>query len=489
MDPFLLLAPEIEAEQTPMGRRPFNRWIASGAGGSPYEARGWFPSDLFMDGQRNRLAPGYDGLEGWRRGALGDAHLPDWSDAAIAARRSMVRKYGPPDIENRHVAIWLRRGPWKRIMVQARGYAHNWPRPHEDVLTQTICYRVPPGKFSALTRYDGSVFAERTAGELSARCGGEAMNFLALNLAHDVIKGRKSVAGARRSYEAVVRAYARGKRPKIVRQLLFPVPSCPQTDPDHRAPFMGFGPANSQTGIGPNGDFVGLSQYRRKGYGDDYRDRDEEERLRRYREKYGYKDDDEDWGGRRRRPVEPSPEPEPYKPPRVRGYGPRGGKRRRIERYIEAQRRRVAEQDAADALDPDEAERQAAAIRRQNKEAEGRRQAEEVRQREARQRQRSQRQQKRQRDRKRRQRERQAARAAMGPAPRTEDGRRLRRRWLRDSDKQAWCLGCGLSEAEANGGSKWMLPILIGGAAGLAAAYIAYDETRGYGARLRDEMY
>ena len=49
---------------------------------------------------------------------------------------------------------------------------HAFPAPHTDFLEQFIDYRVPVEMFSKLAEYDGSVIAERTKGELSARCGG-----------------------------------------------------------------------------------------------------------------------------------------------------------------------------------------------------------------------------------------------------------------------------------------------------------------------------
>jgi len=47
---------------------------------------------------------------------------------------------------------------------------HDFPKPHMDMLLQSIDYPVPPDKFDELAAYDGSVIAERTKGELAARC-------------------------------------------------------------------------------------------------------------------------------------------------------------------------------------------------------------------------------------------------------------------------------------------------------------------------------
>jgi hypothetical protein len=75
---------------------------------------------------------------------------------------------------------------------------HDFPAHHTDFLEQFIDYRVPVEMFSKLAEYDGSVIAERTKEELSARCGGTSMNFVAINLAHDIISGARSVADATR---------------------------------------------------------------------------------------------------------------------------------------------------------------------------------------------------------------------------------------------------------------------------------------------------
>jgi len=79
--------------------------------------------------------------------------------------------------------------------------------PHKDVMEQYVDYKVPPGKADELARYDGSVYFDRTKGEMSARCDMEAANFVALNLAHDVATGKRSVEEAREHYPKAVMAH------------------------------------------------------------------------------------------------------------------------------------------------------------------------------------------------------------------------------------------------------------------------------------------
>jgi hypothetical protein len=126
--------------------------------------------------------------------------LRDWPEKPREAAEMMIGKYGPPHEVTPTRLAWFGNGPWKRTVVNREEIPHNFPRPHTDILEQTIDYHVPPERFSALARFDGSVIAERTKGELTARCDEEPMNFLALNLAHDIAEGNTTVAQARRLY-------------------------------------------------------------------------------------------------------------------------------------------------------------------------------------------------------------------------------------------------------------------------------------------------
>lgn len=144
-----------------------------------------------------------------------------WSASSRSAAEEIIAKYGQPDERTGYRLIWHWRLPWKRIEVVSQGFPHMWPSPHMDVVSQTVPYRVPPGRFSALTFYDGSVYAERTAGELSARCGNEKMNLVALNLAHDVITGARTAEQARREYERLARLVGAGRVPAYAARLQF----------------------------------------------------------------------------------------------------------------------------------------------------------------------------------------------------------------------------------------------------------------------------
>lgn len=129
-----------------------------------------------------------------------DKMMSGWPAASREAVMFMSKKYGPPAAMTAEMAVWGKTGPWKRTVVFGQEYAHDFPMPHTDVMQQWVDYKAPASMYDELAMYDGSVVLERTSGEISARCDKEAANFLALNLAHDVVTGKQSVEGARMMY-------------------------------------------------------------------------------------------------------------------------------------------------------------------------------------------------------------------------------------------------------------------------------------------------
>jgi hypothetical protein len=121
---------------------------------------------------------------------------------------------------------------WKRTVLASEAVPHDFPAHHLDYLEQFIDYRVPIEMFSKLAEFDGSVIAERTKGEMSARCGGTSMNFVAINLAHDIITGKQTVAEARQEYTRLYKAYQNGKKPPYTQGFQFPLPKHDTKDPD-----------------------------------------------------------------------------------------------------------------------------------------------------------------------------------------------------------------------------------------------------------------
>ncbi|MBA3526569.1 MAG: hypothetical protein H0T82_06575 [Sphingomonas sp.] len=156
-----------------------------------------------------------------------------WPEASRIAAMDMMRKYGPPQEVTASMLMWRNNGPWKWTTVSRETIPHSFPMPHPDLLEQAIDYRVPVGRFDDLARYDGSVIAERTKGEMSARCDKEGANFLAINLANDIATQRRGVDDARAYYARAMKRFKEsGQMDPYMQGLRFQVPRGNTGDPD-----------------------------------------------------------------------------------------------------------------------------------------------------------------------------------------------------------------------------------------------------------------
>ncbi len=151
------------------------------------------------------------------------AATQDWPKGPREQVETLTKTYGPPSGVTASRVIWDNPPkPWHQIIVYKETIDHNWPAPHQDYLEQVVFYPVPEDKFDDLAMFDGSVIAERTAGTLAARCHTEWANLIALNLAHDIIEGTKSVDEAKAEYAKAAMQKMKGTgNPEIASKLLF----------------------------------------------------------------------------------------------------------------------------------------------------------------------------------------------------------------------------------------------------------------------------
>jgi len=167
-----------------------------------------------------------------------DEVLTGWSGTPKEVAMKTMEKYGQPTGVTPNMLVWENSGPWKRTVVYRQEVPHNFPMPHTDLLEQFIDYSVPADKFDELAAYDGSVAVQRTVGEMSARCDKEEMNFLALNLANDIVTGKRSVKDARDFYAKTAMAFKNGQMSPYTQGLQFQVSKSNTAFPDQPAKMM-----------------------------------------------------------------------------------------------------------------------------------------------------------------------------------------------------------------------------------------------------------
>jgi hypothetical protein len=160
-------------------------------------------------------------------------HIRSWPKESREAAQLVIDAHGEPDEATDSQLVWFAAGPWKRVVATRAFFKHDFPAPHIDAVESVIDYRVPPEKFAELAKFDGSVIAERTAGEVSARCHDEQANFLALNLMHDIVTGARTADEARVYYAKEFADYRRKKPTPYMEKLRF-APGRDTADPDTR---------------------------------------------------------------------------------------------------------------------------------------------------------------------------------------------------------------------------------------------------------------
>lgn len=161
-----------------------------------------------------------------------EVNVESWPETAKMAAKAMMEKYGEPHEQTESMLIWNNTGPFIKTIVYKEEIQHNFPMPHKDVLEQVINHDAPVDKYSDLARYDGSVIVERTKGTIAARCDKEAANYLALNLAHDIIENKKTVEEARQFYADAMMRMMQGDEDEYLKGLSFNISKRDVTNPD-----------------------------------------------------------------------------------------------------------------------------------------------------------------------------------------------------------------------------------------------------------------
>lgn len=161
------------------------------------------------------------------------AIIDKWPVEAKEAAQLVIDAYGQPDEICDSMIVWNKPGSWKRIIAYKDFDKHDFPAPHIDCIESFIDYVVPSDILSSLNTFDGSVVVNRTRGEISARCHDEQANNLALNLAHDIVAGKKTTQEARNYYAYEFLAY-RKKEPTPYMDKLHFEASTSGGDPDTR---------------------------------------------------------------------------------------------------------------------------------------------------------------------------------------------------------------------------------------------------------------
>ncbi len=149
--------------------------------------------------------------------------IASWPELARASARATMAKYGRPDEVGENALVWYANGPWKKTIVHRRAWPHYTYMKDKDYLENTIGYGTPDDKVEDLTRFDKKLDVDQVSAELSSRSDSEAMNYLSLNLADEIVHGKRTVEEARDFYTKTARLSAAGKSSPYLNGFIFDV--------------------------------------------------------------------------------------------------------------------------------------------------------------------------------------------------------------------------------------------------------------------------
>jgi hypothetical protein len=147
--------------------------------------------------------------------------IDSWPARARSAAQITMAQYGMPDEVGDEALVWRANGPWKKTTVHRRAWRRFafWSDQHH--VENAIAYEVPARTLSELSRFDGRIIADPARAVLAARAGSEAENYLTLNLADEIINGKRTVKDARAFQARILRLYDSGKTSPYLLGLLF----------------------------------------------------------------------------------------------------------------------------------------------------------------------------------------------------------------------------------------------------------------------------
>jgi hypothetical protein len=141
--------------------------------------------------------------------------VSQWPSGSKMVAEAMLEKYGAPSMVDVDKLSWYDNGSWKKTTV------YRIPSEGQDVLEQTISYAVPKDKRADLAKLDIMLKVNAFDRELSATSESEEANFLAMNLADEVVHETKTPEEAREFYLETVKLSQSGKISPYMQGLMF----------------------------------------------------------------------------------------------------------------------------------------------------------------------------------------------------------------------------------------------------------------------------
>ncbi|MDE2291139.1 MAG: hypothetical protein KGL53_03560 [Elusimicrobia bacterium] len=166
--------------------------------------------------------------------------IASWPGVPQTEARVLIAKYGEPNTFDADKLVWYDNGDWRKTVVYRKAPESFMGYRGRDILEQTVAYEVPDRKLPELKRFDDRLDYDKTSGEISARSENESLNYLALNLADEIVTDKRTAQEARDFYRKTVRLSQSGKSSPYMESLFFQAakantaPEIPGAAPEER---------------------------------------------------------------------------------------------------------------------------------------------------------------------------------------------------------------------------------------------------------------
>lgn len=147
--------------------------------------------------------------------------IESWPTRPRFAARITMARYGMPDEVGEDALVWRANGPWKRTTVHRRAWLRYAFGGEPDCVENTVAYEVPTRSLKDLARFDGRLSADPERAELTSLAGSEEVNYLVLNIADEIVNGKRTVGEAKAFRARILRLLDSGKSSPYLSGLLF----------------------------------------------------------------------------------------------------------------------------------------------------------------------------------------------------------------------------------------------------------------------------
>ena len=144
-----------------------------------------------------------------------------WPSPNKTAAQALIEKYGQPDGVMDRELVWNDRTPFHKVAIFRDSQQVDFPTSHQAYIENAVNYKVPSSKVADLIQFDPGLVPDLVRGTLASHGDSEKQNILALNLADEIVTGKRSVSSAKSFMRSTQSTEASGRTSGYSDRLLF----------------------------------------------------------------------------------------------------------------------------------------------------------------------------------------------------------------------------------------------------------------------------